>query len=217
MECIYTLLWMASLPYLKRNKCTYITTNQNMLEHFKKHYQPNADYTLATDEVINEYKDKVPSLLIDIWKSTGFGKYNNGLIEIIHPKEYESSLWTWLGTVKENYTPFAMTAFGELFYYRKLSETEEDVCIVDLQFRKIETLIWSLESFFDDFLVNEEDKKLWLREELFKEAISEFEDLKKGDVFTFVSILAFGGAEEIMYIQVGNARVYQDLVFQMTS
>jgi hypothetical protein len=65
--------------------------------------------------------------------------------------------------------------------------------------------------------VNEEDKKLWLREELFKEAISEFEDLKKGDVFTFVSILAFGGAEEIMYIQVGNARVYQDLVFQMTS
>jgi hypothetical protein len=110
-----------------------------------------------------------------------------------------------------------MTAFGELFYYRKLSETEEDVCIIDLQYRKIETLIWSLESFFDEFLVNEEDKKLWLRENLFKEASSEFEDLKNGDVFTFVPILAFGGAEEFMYLKVGNARVYQDLVFQMTS
>jgi len=74
-----------------------------------------------------------------------------------------------------------------------------------------------LESFFDDFLVNEVDKKLWLREDLFKEASSEFEDLKNGDVFTFVLILAFGGAEEVIYIQVINARVYQDLVFQMTS
>ena len=74
-----------------------------------------------------------------------------------------------------------------------------------------------MESFFDALLVHEEDKKLWLREELFKEAISEFDELKNGDVFTFVPIIAFGGAEELMYIQVGNARVYQDLVFQMTS
>ena len=188
-----------------------------MLEQFKKHYQPNSDNTIVSDELINEYKEKVPYLLIEIWKTTGFGKYNNGLIEIINPKEYESNLWTWLGTVKENYTPFAITAFGEIFYYRKLSETEEDVCIVDIQYRKIETLIWSLESFFNDLLVHEEDKKLWLREELFLEAILEFEDLKNGDVFTFIPILAFGGAEELMYLNVGNARVYQDLVFQMTS
>ncbi len=188
-----------------------------MLEQFKKHYQPNLDNTIASDELINEYKEKVPYLLIEIWKTSGFGKYNNGLIEIINPKEYESNLWTWLGTVKENYTPFAITAFGEIFYYRKLSETEEDVCIVDIQYRKVETLIWSLESFFDDLLIHEEDKKLWLREELFQEAILEFEDLKNGDIFTFVPILAFGGAEELLSLNVGNACVYQDLVFQMTS
>ncbi len=188
-----------------------------MLELFNNHYQPSSGNTIATEELINEYKEKVPELLLEIWKTTGFGKYNNGLIEIIHPKEYESNLWTWLGTVKENYTPIAMTAFGELFYYRKLSETEEDVCILDIQYRKVETLIWSLESFFNDFLIHEEDKKLWLREELFQEAFSEFEDLKNGEVYTFTPILAFGGGEDLMSLRVGNARFYQDLVFQMTS
>ena len=83
-----------------------------MLEKFKEHYQPSSGNTIASEELINEYKEKVPELLLEIWKTTGFGKYNNGLIEIIHPKEYESNLWTWLGTVKENYTPIAMTAFG---------------------------------------------------------------------------------------------------------
>ena len=115
------------------------------------------------------------------------------------------------------FNPFAITAFGEIFYYRRLSETEEDVCMVDIQYRKVETLVWRLETFFDDLLTNEEDKSIWLREELFQEAILEFEDLENGDIFTFTPILAFGGTEEVMYLNVGNAVVYQDLVFQMTS
>lgn len=188
-----------------------------MLEKFKEHYQPSAGNTIASEELIKEYQEKVPGLLLEIWTTTGFGKYNNGLIEIINPREYEANLCTWLGTEKANYTPIAITAFGELFYYRKLSETEEDVCILDIQYRKVETLVWSLESFFEDFLTLEEDKKLWLREELFQEAFSTFEDLKNGEVYTFAPILAFGGGENLMSLNVGDARVYQDLVFQMTS
>jgi hypothetical protein len=41
--------------------------------------------------------------------------------------------------------------------------------------------------------------------------------LKNGEVYTFAPILAIGGGEDLMSMQVGNARVYQDLVFQMTS
>lgn len=191
--------------------------NNNMLEKFKKHYQAEADNTIASEELIKKYEEKVPSLLIDIWKTTGFGKYNNGLIELINPKDYEANLWTWLGREVPNYTPFAITAFGELFYYRKLTETDEDVCIVDIQYRNIETLVWSMESFFENFLTDDEDKKMWLREELFVKAISEKGKLQKGEIFTFAPILAIGGAEEINYLEKGNAKVYIDLVFQMTS
>lgn len=188
-----------------------------MLANFKKHYQADANNVIASEELINEYKDKVPALLIDIWKTTGLGKYNNGLIEIINPKDYEDNLWTWLGKEVSHYTPFAITGFGELFYYRKLTETDEDVCMLDIQYRDIQALAWSMESFFEDFLINEEEREMWLREDLFTKAIAEKGVLQQGEAFTFVPVLALGGAEKTAFLQKANAYVYQDIVFQMTS
>jgi hypothetical protein len=188
-----------------------------MLENFKTVYQPGSDCKPAPEEIIKQYENKVPESLIEIWKTSGFGKYNDGLIEFVNPVDFEDNLWAWLGREVPHYVPFAISGFGELFYYRKLTEEEEDVCIIDIQYRKIETLVWSMDDFLDDFLTNETEQNIWLRENLFKEAITKNGKLEKHEVFTFTPILAFGGAEEIEYLQKGNAEVYQDLVFQMTS
>jgi len=196
-------------------KDTEIQTNeskQNLNEDFKT----DENTSPVSESIIKEYEAKVPEYLIDLWKSNGFGKYNSGLIELVNPKDFEPSLWTWLGGEVENYVPFAISGFGELFYYRKLTETDEDVCMIDIQYRKIETIVWSLESFFKDFLTNEEDREEWLRETLFKKAIAEQGDLEKNEVFTFTPVLAMGGAMETKYLKKGNAQVYQDIVFQMT-
>lgn len=186
------------------------------MEKFKNAYKIAENSIPVTAEIISAYKDKVPEMLLDLWKSDGFGKYNKGTIELINPKEYEPVLWTWLGREVENYVPFAITGFGELFYYRKLTETDEDVCIIDIQFRNIETLNWSLESFFEDSLPEEEFREYWLREELFKNAITELGELAPNEIFTFTPVLAVGGAEEVQHLKKGNAQVYQELVFQMT-
>lgn len=187
-----------------------------MLDQFYNHYKPAVNCVKASEETIAKYKDKVPSLLIDIWTKTGFGKYNDGLIEIIDPEAFEPTLWTWLGREVENYVPIAISAFGELFYYRKLTEKDEDVCIIDIQYRKIETLVWSLESFFENVLIDKEEREEWLRESLFQQAIEKHDTLLKHEVFTFTPVLAMGGAESIEYIEKGNAQIYQDIVFQMT-
>lgn len=186
------------------------------MKKFKEIFKIQEGATSVSDNIIDEYKEKVPNLLIDLWKSDGFGKYNNGLIEMVNPKDFEPVLWTWLGREVENYVPFAISGFGELFYYRKLTETDEDVCMIDIQYRKIETIVWSLESFFENFLTEEEDRKDWLREDLFNEAISKQGNLSINEVFTFTPALAIGGAEELQYLKKGNAQVYQDIVFQMT-
>ncbi|MNU78366.1 GAD-like domain protein [compost metagenome] len=188
-----------------------------MLENFKTHYTPAADCVPASEETIKQYENKVPGSIIELWKTSGFGKYNDGLIEFVNPADFEDSLWTWLGREVPNYVPFAISGFGELFYYRKLTEEDEDVCMVDIQYRKIETLVWSMEDFLDDFLPNIVERKSWLREDLFKEALTQNGELAKHEVFTFAPMLALGGAEEIEYVQKGNAQVYQDIVFQMTS
>lgn len=188
-----------------------------MLEKFKDYFQPDAGCVTISEEIIKQYEGKVPDFLIDLWKSSGIGKYNQSLIELINPKDFESNLWTWLGREVSNYVPFAISGFGELFYYRKLTETDEDVCVIDMQYRSIETLSWSMEDFFEDFLTNEDDRNTWLRQELFEEAIAAKGGLLKNEVFTFVPILAMGGKEELHCLDKGNAQVYQDLVFQMTS
>lgn len=188
-----------------------------MLEKFKLNYLPDENCTPASAEIIERYQQKVPESLIEIWKTSGFGKYNDGLIEFINPADFEDSLWTWLGREVPNYVPFAISGFGELFYYRRLSEVDEDVCIIDIQYREIKTLIWSMKGFLEDLLLDEEDRNMWLREKLFIEAFKQQGKLEKNEVFTFTPILAFGGAEEVEYLNKGNAQIYLDLVFQMTS
>lgn len=186
------------------------------MKKFNEVFKPQGNGTAVSDEIIKEYQEKVPQSLVDLWKSDGLGKYNDGIIELINPKDFEPSLWTWLGREVENYVPIAISGFGELFYYRKLTETDEDVCMLDIQYRKIETIIWSLDGFFEDFLTNEEDREEWLRESLFKKAILEKGKLDNNEVFTFTPVLAMGGGMETQYLKKGNAQVYQDIVFQMT-
>lgn len=186
------------------------------MNKFKEVFQTQGNGTAVSDTMVEAYKGKVPESLVDLWKSDGLGKYNDGLIELINPKDFEPSLWTWLGREVENYVPFAISGFGELFYYRKLTEVDEDVCMLDIQYRKIETIVWSLDSFFEDFLTNEENREEWLRESLFKKAIIEKGNLNKNEVFTFAPVLALGGGMETEYLKKGNAQVYQEIVFQMT-
>ena len=187
-----------------------------MLKKFHNVFKLSQEYPAATDELIERYQSKVPNLLLDLWKRTGIGKYNDGLIELIDPTDFEPSLWTWLGEEVEEYTPIAISGFGELFYYRKLTEEDEDVCMLDIQNRLCEVLTYDFETFFENFLVNEDERKEWLREELFEQAISKYGSLSKNEVFTFAPALALGGHESVENLQKGNAQAYLDIMFQIT-
>jgi len=187
-----------------------------MLEKFIKHFKPENDCIKAAPDILAAYKDKIPEELYTLWKVHGFGKYRHGLIEIINPVDFEPSLWTWLGREVDNYVPIAITAFGELFYYRKLTQTDEDICIVDIQFRNIETLVWSLSEFFDEFLLEADMREGWLREKLFDQAYADQGSLNRHEIFTFAPVFAMGGSAELKYLQKGNAQVYQNIVFLMT-
>ena len=188
-----------------------------MSENFSSLFPASYNCTVAPDALIDKYSAKLPAYLIDLWKSSGLGKYRDGLIELVNPEDYEEVLQTWLGKANANYVPFAISAFGELFYYRKLTETDEDVCMIDIQYRKIDVLTWDLTAFFEDYLVDDYNRDFWLREKLFNEAISKNGKLENSEVYTFVPVLAFGGAEDIEYLQKGKADVYQHLVFSMTA
>ena len=193
------------------------------MERFLENYPP-FNCNPAAPELLKKYADKLPQPLLDLWKNVGLGKYKQGLIEIINPEDYEDALWTYLGKEVEYYVPIAINAFGDLFYYRMLSEPEdveegeeiaEDVCVIEIHYREIATCIWSLDDFFNDYLCDEEVITNLLRKELFDKAVLKKGELTKGEIYFFAPALLVGGTENIEIVQKGDARTHQELLFEM--
>lgn len=162
-----------------------------------------------------KFKEQVPDALIELWEECGLGKYGEGLIELIDPDQYRATLRTWLGKETPNYTPIALSAFGDLFYFRKLTETDEDVCILEGHYRAINTCTWSLESFFNSYLTDPGIQDEILRRPLFEAALGKLGPLHAGEAYYFVPALALGGAESEEFLEKGNAAVHLDLLFQL--
>lgn len=184
------------------------------MTNFKSTYSPTKT-TKASKDVVLKYKNILPKYLINIWEETGFGKYNNGLIEIINPDEYQNTLELWLGKKVDNYIPIALSAFGRLFYYRKLTEADEDVSVINPHYKEIDVCVWSLQSFFDDYLCQEDVMQFELQKELFTQAVDVHGALKSGEMYYFVPALPLGGAESIDYIQKGNSIVHLSFLLQL--
>lgn len=171
---------------------------------------------------MKEYKEKVPQYLFDLWASHGLGKYNNGLIELVNPKKYEPTLWRWLGKEVPQYVPIAIDGFGNLFYFKNLPQDDfnieagltQEVCLINIQTRKIEHLTWSLEEFFESWLTNQNNKNTWLNMALFNEAVELYGGLELGEIFCLAPALSLGGAFNLENLKKGNALVYQDILFE---
>ena len=193
------------------------------MKNFLKSYNPE-NCIKAPAEIIAKYEGKVPDSLIELWKTHGLGKYNNGLLEIVNPDDFNDTLWMYLGREVEYYVPFATSAFGELFYYRLLTDPEdleegdevvEDVCVVEIHRRVINTCAWSLDEFFNDYLCNPEVMSDLLRRELFEQAIEKIGSLAKNEVFYFVPALCIGGAEALEFVEKGNIQIHLEILFDL--
>lgn len=121
---------------------------------FGKKYSITSTTKIST-EVIQKYKDIAPPALIYLWETQGLPSLNKGILTFINPDDYIEMLDLWLGKHKANYIPFAIGAFGTLFYYRKLTKNQEDVCVIDPHFREIDTCEWSFRDFFEDYINDE--------------------------------------------------------------
>jgi hypothetical protein len=166
---------------------------------------------------VSKYRKLLPDFMFELWEKHGFGKYNDGLIEIIDPNDYLATLETWLGKKTPNYVPIMISGFGDLFYYRKLSETDEDVCRIDPHYGKITTTpFWSLKDFFNEYLCKPSTMNDILDKKLFKEAIKKKGRLGENEIYLFAPTLALGGAREIEYVDKGNCRVHLEMLFQLS-
>lgn len=185
------------------------------MKRFLELYKPQENLSKPDDEILNFGRQMLPKEIVELWEEYGFGEYGDGLIKVIDPRDYMNSLYTWLGQKDFNKIPIIMTAFGDIFYYRKLEDNENDISILDIHYRKIDVCTYSYEDFFEGYILDKDIIKSVLRKDLFNEAVKTLGQLKYEEIFFFTPALVLGGAENIKYVKKGKATVHHQVLLQI--
>lgn len=185
-----------------------------LFDKFLRKYPPSGELLKPSKDIIKICRSQnLPEELIEFWNTYGCGNYGDGIIKVINPEDYVSSLYEWLGNKDISRIPIFMTGFGDIFYYRNLGE-EYDISLLDIHYRKIDVCTYTLEEFLRDFIVDEEIEKDSLRKELFEEAKKKSGNLLSKEIYFFAPALIIGGVEEIKHIDKGNAVIHQSILLQ---
>ena len=189
--------------------------NKDLIDNFVKVYTPGTELTKPDETLLNFANQMLPPEIVYLWQEYGFGDYGNGLIKVVDPRDYMQSLYSWLGTQDFHKIPIMVSAFGDIFYYRKLDEEENDVSMLNIHYRKTEVVAWSYELFFKSFITDPEIQENVLRKILFDQAVATLGTLKHNEAFFFVPALVLGGGEDIKYIKKGDASTHQLVLLQI--
>lgn len=187
----------------------------NCISKFIEKFRPGENLQKPDEEILNFGRQILPKDIIQLWEEYGFGEYGNGLIKVVDPREYMNSLYMWLGQKDFNKISIIVTAFGDIFYYRKLEDNENDISLLNIHYRKIEVCTYSYQEFFENYILDENIIKNVLREDLFKQAVEELGKLEYKDIFFFTPALVLGGGEDIKYLKKGNGAVHHQVLLQI--
>lgn len=190
----------------------------NCISKFLKKYKPGENLQKPDEEILNFGRQMLPKEIGELWEDHGFGEYGDGIIKAVDPRAYMNSLYSWLGRKDLSRIPIIVTAFGDIFYCRKLENNENDVSLLNIHYRKIETCGASYQDFFERYLFLDKGviKKV-LRADLYKQAVKKFGRLGYQDIFFFTPALVLGGGEDIKYIEKGNGVVHQQVLIAIGS
>lgn len=170
-----------------------------------------------------KYEGKLPASLLALWEHVGRGPFGGGLVVLVDPAAWHSTLEKWLVGGADDRWVIARSAFGDLFYYRDRgthvvggqAEKIEDVSRLDPHLGKLDVCSWSLKGFFEQYLTSPQDAAQALRPTLFEAAVKRL-GLPAGDEgFYFVPALKAGGSAKEASVQKGDLRVHLDLLRQL--
>ena len=188
------------------------------LQAFVDRYIPGAALIKATPDQLQRYRAHLPEPLLELWQTHGFGFYGNGLLQLIDPDRYRDNLWGWLMRDEPDMErlPIALGAFGEVFYYRKLSDDgDEDISYLDPHTSEADCLIWSLPNFFNQWCCDDENIATLLQPERVRQSAQASGPLAENEMYYFVPALRLGGSGAIDTVARGDAAVQLDLLLQL--
>lgn len=210
--------------------------NIDVQKFLQAHPKYNAEP--VSDELIERYINVFPEILLKFWKEHGFGNYGNGWIQFINPDEYRETVNQWLLRPDDGTRiPFAISAFGDVFYWRHIynpNPTEDipewvfDVAYFNPHHSQTGVCAYTMGEFLGEYCTDPEiiDGFKWPHyygfvsenndKTLFDFAVEKLGVLGKDEMYFFVPALRLGGVDAPENLSKGNALVHLDILFQLT-
>ncbi|MCY1404046.1 GAD-like domain protein [compost metagenome] len=161
------------------------------LHRFIKTHPPSRQVSPAPGDLLSAYEGILPTSLIELWRLKGLGFYGDLQLALIDPGPWQPVLDRWIISPPDDVRriPIALTPFGVLVYYRKLTDTDEDVSFVDPVSKETGVLAWSLDEFFNQFLCEREALESLISPVLAQSAHKECGPLVRGEVYEVNQLL----------------------------
>ncbi|WP_349781097.1 GAD-like domain-containing protein [Xanthomonas arboricola] len=154
------------------------------LSPFIKAHPPRKTQPAPAD-LIAAYAPVLPASLLELWRQKGLGHYGDMQLALIDPRQWQPVLDRWIVSPPDavRRIPIALTPFGALLYYRKLTATDEDVAYLDPVSKAAADLSWSLDDFFNQSLCEGEFCDSLIPSALLAAARKECGALAAGEVY----------------------------------
>lgn len=155
------------------------------LHRFVKTHPPSRQVAPAPQELVSAYEGVLPASLLELWRRRGLGFYGELQLALIDPRPWQPVLDRWIVSPADavRRAPFALTPSGTLLYYRRLTETDEDVASIDPMSKKTGDLAWSLDDFFNQALCEPDSLEAICSPALMEAARKECGALAPGEVY----------------------------------
>ncbi len=161
------------------------------LHRFLKMHSPLRQTSPAPRELLSAYDGILPESLLELWHRIGFGLYGDLQLTLIDPGLWQPVLDRWIVSPPNamRRIPIALTPFGVLLYYRKLTATDEDIAYIDPVSKKTGNLAWSLDDFFNKTLCDPNLLETIVSPVLERSARQECGALEPGEVYEVDQVL----------------------------
>ena len=189
----------------------------NFEERNRNSYQKISD---VPKEVINKYKGILPDELITIWKTMGFGIYEDGFFQLVNPNEYDF-VFDYIDKLYEPSIIWAITALGDIIMWEgninaKIPNAGNCNTFINIRKCNDHVIGADMEGFLNYFLG---DRDYWPDKDYFAakpylDIKGKLPPLKYGQCYGYVPAIALGGSASIKNIQIVDAKTYIEIIGQ---
>jgi len=189
---------------------------------------PMADVHKPSATELAALGHRVPEALLAVWAELGWGRFGSGFLHLASPAGLDDVLSDWLGKKDATRTPLGWTALGDIIYFRDLRERARalgmgepdadqacDVSVIDVRYKQVKMLAWSLSGFFEGCLGDENALRSELHKDLFDAALGRLGPPNADEIYGFVPALGLGGAEDPASLERVGALAHLDILRQL--